>query len=205
MSVKAMFRQFSLIRTTKQSSLVSMRTITLLVLIVTTACNKKSADQSSGFTANVRVVSPFAGTMDGKLYLSKRHLRVDLGSMSDVYDANQEKGWRILRDSKQYMNIGWKDVSTYMPPMTNGSPCSRSEQPATCKMVGKETINDRPATKWELLNHHGERVYLWTDDEAEIAVRWQIENVTYEATDVGAAAVPDGLFVLPSGYTLRSR
>jgi hypothetical protein len=184
-----------------------MRTIALFVLIVvvTSACNKKSANPGSEFTANVRVVTPFAGTMGGKLYLSKRRLRVDLGPMSDVYDANQEKGWRILRDSKQYMNIGWKDVSTYMPPMTNGSPCSRSEQPAACKMIGKETIDGRGATKWELLNQHGERVYLWTDDEAEIAVRWQIENVTYEATDVRSAAVPDDFFKLPSGYSLLSR
>src|ERR1700747_2850872 len=112
-----------------------MRTLTLLALIavLTTACNKKSSAQGSGFTANVRIVTPFAGTLNGKLYLSKRRLRVDLGQMSDVYDANQEKGWRILTDSKQYMNIGWKDVSTYMPPMTNGSPCSRSEQPSACK------------------------------------------------------------------------
>ncbi len=184
-----------------------MRTLTLFILtaIATTACNKKSADRGSDFTADVRIVTPFAGTMDGKLYLSRRRLRVDLGSMSDVYDANQEKGWRILKGSKQYMNIGWKDVSTYMPPMTNGSPCSRSEQPSTCKMIGKETINGRPASKWELLNQHGERVYLWTDDEAQIAVRWQIENVTYAATDIRATAVPDGLFELPSGYTLTSR
>jgi hypothetical protein len=184
-----------------------MRTLALFVLIAiaTTACNKKSADPHSDFTADIHVVTPFAGTMDGKLYLSKGRLRVDLGSMADVYDAHQEKGWRILKDSKQFMSTGWKDVSTYMPPMTNGSPCSRSEEPSACKVVGKETINGRPATKWELLNHHGERVYLWTDDVAEIAVRWQIGNVTYEATNVHAAAVPEGLFELPSGYTLVSR
>jgi hypothetical protein len=71
-----------------------MRTLTLLALIavLTTACNKKSSAQGSGFTANVRIVTPFAGTLNGKLYLSKRRLRVDLGQMSDVYDSNQEKG-----------------------------------------------------------------------------------------------------------------
>jgi hypothetical protein len=184
-----------------------MRTLTLLTLIVilTAACNKKSSVQSSGFTANVRIVTPIAGTVNGKLYLSKRRLRVDLGPMSEVFDANQEKGWRTIQDSKQYMKIGWKDVSTYMPPMTNGSPCSRAEQPSACKMVGKETVNGRPATKWEFWNQRGKRFYLETDDEAEIAVRWQIENVTYEATDVRAAAVPESLFELPSGYTRISR
>jgi hypothetical protein len=92
-----------------------MRTLTLLTLIVilTAACNKKSSVQSSGFTANVRIVTPIAGTVNGKLYLSKRRLPVDLGPMLEVFDANQEKGWRTIQDSKQYMKIGWKDVSTY--------------------------------------------------------------------------------------------
>ena len=190
-----------------RSSLASMRKrfLIILIVIIATACKRTPVDGSSDFTANVRVVTPFAATMDGKLYLSKRRLRVDLGPMSDIFDANQGTGWRILRDSKQYMNIGWKDVSTYMPPMTNGSPCSRSEQSSACKLVGRESISGRPTTKWELLNQHSERIYLWTDDEAQIAVRWQIENVTYEATDVRKAAVKDDLFELPSGYTPLSR
>jgi hypothetical protein len=184
-----------------------MRTLILLTLIalVATACNKKSSLQSPGFTANVHIITPIAGTVKGKLYLSKRRLRVDLGPMSYVFDANQEKGWRTLQDSKQYTNIGWKDISTYMPPMANGSPCSRAEQPSACKMVGKETMNGRPTTKWEFWNQRGDRFYLDTDDEAEIAVRWQVQNVTYEATDIRAATVPESLFELPSGYTRISR
>jgi len=184
-----------------------MRTLALLtlVVIVTTACHRKSSVQGSGFTANVRIVTPSAGTVNGKLYLSKRRLRVDLGPISEVFDANQGKGWRTLEDSKQYINIGWKDVSTYMPPMTNGSPCSRAEQPSACKMIGREMIDGRPTTKWELWNQHGDHFYLQTDDEAEIAVRWQVQNVTYQATDVRAAAVPESLFDLPSDYTRISR
>jgi len=184
-----------------------MRTLTLLslIVIVTAACNKKSSVQSSGFTANVRIVTPLAGTVNGKLYLSKRRLRVDLGPMSEVFDANQEKGWRTIQDSKQYMNIGWKDVSTYLPPMRDGSPCWRAERPSACKMVGKETIDGRPTTKWEFWNQQGEHFYLETDDEAEIAVRWQVQNVTYEATDVRAAVVAESLFELPSDYTRMVR
>ena len=184
-----------------------MRTLSLLTLIVivTTACTKRSSVQGSGFAANVRIVTPSAGTVNGKLYLSKRRLRVDLGPISEVFDANQGKGWRTLEDSKQYTNIGWKDVSTYMPPMTNGSPCSRAEQPSACRMVGKETIHGRPTTKWEFSNHDGKHFYLETDDEAEIAVRWQVQNVTYEATDLRAAVVPESLFELPSDYTRISR
>ena len=184
-----------------------MRTLTLLslIVIVTTACNKRFSLQGSGFTANVRIVTPSTGTVNGKLYLSKRRWRVDLGPISEVFDANQGKGWRTLEDSKQYTNIGWKDVSTYMPPVANGSPCSRAEPPSACKLVGKATSNGRATTKWEFWNQQGEHFYLETDDEAEIAVRWQVQNVTYEATDVRAAVVAESLFELPSDYTRMVR
>jgi hypothetical protein len=67
-------------------------------------------------------------------------------------------------------------------------------------MVGKENIGGRSATKWELVNQHGVHIYLWTDDKAEVAVRWHIENVTYDLTGIHEVAVPDSMFELPLGY-----
>ena len=184
-----------------------MRMLTAFVVLlafVTTGCNRKSTDQN-GFTANVHVATPFAGNKNGKLYLKKEHLRVDLGPMTDVYDISQKKGWRMFPDSKQYMNIGWKDVSTYLPTMVDGSPCLNADQPSACKMVNRQVVDGRSTTKWQTLNQRGEQVYLWTDDQLGIAVRWQIENVTYEATDIRGADIADTFFVLPSSYTELSQ
>lgn len=68
-------------------------------------------------------------------------------------------------------------------------------------MVIRENIDGRPATKWQMLNQHGERVLLWTDDKLELALRLEIENVTYELKDIREAYVPDSMFELPTGYT----
>jgi hypothetical protein len=140
-------------------------------------------------------------TKDGKLYMSKGRLRVDLGPMTDVFIIEQKKGWRMFPESKLYFDIGAKQVSMYLPHMTKGSPCPTAELPSACKMAGRENIGGRSATEWELVNQHGVRVYLWTDDKLEVAVRWRIENATYDLTGIHEATVPDSMFEIPRGYT----
>jgi hypothetical protein len=175
----------------------------VLPALLLSGCNKKSANSQSDFSADILMVTPFATerpTRDGKLYMSKGRLRVDLGPMVDVYIVEQKKGWRMFPDLKQYFDIGEKQVSTYLPPMSDGSPCPASERPSACKMVGKENIGGRSATKWELVNQHGVHIYLWTDDKLEVAVRWHIENVTYDLTGIHEGALQDSMFELPGGY-----
>jgi hypothetical protein len=183
-----------------------MRKVVLLLVfpaLLLPGCYKKPVNSQSEFSADIQMITPFATerpTRDGKLYMSKGRLRVDLGSMVDVYIVEQKKGWRMFPELKQYFDIGEKQVSTYLPHMTNGSPCPASERPAECKMVGKENVGGRSATKWELVNQHGVHIYLWTDDKLEVAVRWHIENVTYDLTGIHEGAVPDDMFELPPGY-----
>lgn len=182
------------------------KVILLFVLpaLLLAGCNKKSPQSHPEFAADIRMVTPFVTdrpNMDGKLYMSKGRLRVELGPMALVYIVEQKKGWQMFPESKQYFDIGEKQVSTFLPPMANGSPCPASERPAECKMVGKENVDGRIATKWELVNQHGVHVYLWTDDQLEVAVRWHIENVTYDLTRIHEGSVPDSMFELPRGYT----
>ena len=183
-----------------------MRRVVLLFVfpaLLLSGCTKKSANSQSEFSADIRIITPFATekpTTDGKLYMSKGRLRVDLGPMVDVYMVEQKKGWRMFPELKQYFDIREKQVSTYLPTMSDGSPCPASERPSECRIVGKEKIEGRSATKWELVNQHGVHIYLWTDDKLGIAVRWHIENVTYDLTGIHEGAVPDSMFELPPGY-----
>ena len=182
-----------------------MRKVVLLLVLpaLLLSGNKKSVNPPSEFSADIQMITPFATerpTRDGKLYMSNGRLRVDLGSMVDVYIVEQKKGWRMFPELKQYFDIGEKQVSTYLPQMTDGSPCPASERPSECRMVGKENVGGRSATKWELVNQHGVHVYLWTDDKLEVAVRWHIENVTYDLTGIHEGPVPDNMFELPPGY-----
>ena len=177
--------------------------LSLLPALLLAGCNKRAANSQPEFAADIRMVTPFVTdrpTMDGKLYMSKGRLRVELGPMAFIYIVEQKRGWQMFPESKQYFDIGEKQVRTFLPHMTNGSPCQTAETPSACKMVGKENIDGRTATKWELVNQHGVRIYLWTDDQLEIAVRWHIENVTYDLTGIHEGSVPDSMFELPRGY-----
>jgi hypothetical protein len=68
-------------------------------------------------------------------------------------------------------------------------------------MLAKENVDGRTATKWESMNQHGERVLLWTDDRLELALRLEIENVTYELKNIHEAHLLDSMFELPADYT----
>lgn len=173
-----------------------------LLAAIASGCRSKPTDSQNGVTANVEILNAPGGTMSGKLYLRNGHMRVDFGSMADVYDIGEKKGWRIFPDSKRYTKIGAKDVSTYAPEMTDGSPCAHAIQPAACKKIGSELIQGRPTTKWGALNQHGAQIYLWTDNQLGIAVRWQIESVSYQATGIRKSTdLSAALFQLPPGYT----
>jgi hypothetical protein len=179
-------------------------TFITLLAVSAIGCTKKDTPLPD-FTGDVRMVAPFVTDQpitNGKLYMSKGRLRVELGTMVDLFSVRRQKGWRMFPEEKQYIPItGQKQVSTYLPSMTNGSPCPSAERPSECKMVGKEEIEGRSSTKWELVNHNGVHVFLWTDDKLQIAVRWRIENVTYELMRIHEQEVADDLFNLPPGYT----
>jgi hypothetical protein len=148
------------------------------------------------------MVTPFAqpSVLDGHVFLSNGRLRVEFGPMVTVYLANEQRGWLMFPAMRQYVDIGEKQVSTYLPHLTNGSPCPNSERPNECGMLGRESVGGRQATKWRLVNQHGEPVYLWTDDQIGLALRWKIENVTYEVARIHETSVADNMFQLPGGY-----
>ena len=177
------------------------RIIVLLLLLVSLVmgCHRKAAD---AFTADIVMDAhvPGAPRLTGKLYLGDGHLRADWGNVADVFDLRQRKGWRILLPAaKTYMDLGSKDLSTYAPEMTNGSPCPHAEVPSACKMVGKEKIDGRMANKWDLWNPRGFHVYFWTDEALEVTLRSEIGDAIYEVKNLRGSPVSHAMFELPAG------
>jgi hypothetical protein len=177
----------------------SLRILVVLALCVgTRACQRRN-----GFTADISTSSTIGGVpaLSGKLYLRGTHLRLDWGQFTDVFDIQQRKGWRIIRDAHAYQELASKDLSTFAPEMTNGSPCPHAQVPSACKFVGKENIDGRTADKWDVYNPNGFHVFFWTDDALKITLRMAIgDAASYEARNLTATSVSDSLFALPAGY-----
>jgi hypothetical protein len=70
-------------------------------------------------------------------------------------------------------------------------------------MLGKEIVGGRQANKWSRVNQRGEPVYLWTDDQLGIALRLEIENVTYEVSGIRQRKIANSMFELPGDYPGR--
>lgn len=181
-----------------------MRKLSLLLCLALSfvACHRAAISETA-VTGDIRITAPFTqpSGQNGQLYLSNGRLRVEFGPWVTVYIVSERKGWQWFPHLKQYVDIGEKQVSTYMPRLSNGSPCPNSQSPARCQMFARENVGGRQATRWLLVNQHGEPAHLWTDDQLGIALRWEIEEVTYEVSDIYETKIVDKMFELPAGYT----
>jgi hypothetical protein len=183
----------------------SVRTVVVLLALLAgvAACQRRS-----GFVADVTTSSTVAGmpALSGKLYLRGTQMRLDWGQFADVFDIQQRKGWRIIPAAHAYQELGSKDLSTYAPEMTNGSPCPHAQVPSACKLVGDEGVEGRKAKKWDVYNPNGFHVYFWTDDALKITLRMAIgDAASYEVKNLTASSVPDSAFELPAGYEKSDR
>jgi hypothetical protein len=132
----------------KRLNLVACFVGSAILLVTVVGCSRRNT--SSAFTADISTASAVPGmpALSGKLYVSGKHLRADWGQFADVFDMQQRKGWRIVTAAHSYQELGGKDLSTYAPEMTNGSPCPHAQVPSACKLVGSEAMEGRPAKKW---------------------------------------------------------
>lgn len=180
------------------------RTVIVLVVVVGIgACQRQS-----GFRGDAAIHGASAGMpeLSGKLYLRGTRVRLDWGQFADVFDIQQRKGCRIIPSAHAYQELGSKDLSTYLPEMTNGSLCPHAQVPSACKVLGKENVDGRTATKWDVYNPKGFHVYFWTDDALEITLRMAMGDATnYEVKNLVPARVPDSVFELPAGYEKLDR
>lgn len=77
----------------------------------------------------------------------------------------------------------------------------------TLSLQGKETIEGRPAEKWEAVveapGRQATRTFQWYDPDLKLAIRQEFPGgAVSELKNVRIGKQPDDLFVVPAGYTL---
>lgn len=175
----------------------------LCLLVVQAGAGFACRKSDSSLVGDVTLVSNVEGMvgMSGRVYLKGNRIRIDWGEMADVFDLRTRKGWRLFTVSKAYQDLGSKDLSTYAPEMTNGSPCPTSEIPTQCKFLAREEIDGRITNKWSLRSSKGFDVYYWTDDTLGVTLRMKIGDAAgYEVKDLTTHSIPDSMFELPAEY-----
>ncbi len=174
--------------------------------VVVVGCHRQKTPSLTADISSVSTVPGVPAALRGKLYVRGKHLRADWGPFADVFDMQQRKGWRIIPEAHGYIELGSKDLSTYAPEMSNGSPCPHAEVPSACKLIGSEVIEGRTAKKWDVYNPNGFHVYFWTDVALDITLRMAIgDAASYEVKNLHEYSVPDSMFELPAAYEKLQR
>ncbi len=172
----------------------------ILLTFLLNACRAKNS-AAQPFTADIAVSSTVVPEISGKLYVSGNRMRLDWGTMADVFDLKTRQGWRTFRGMNVYMVLESRNLSTFAPEMEGGSICPHATYPSSCKLVGSEVVEGRAARKWDLYDPvQGFHVYFWTDEAQGVTLRMAIgDAATYKVSNVQIRAVPDSMFEFPAG------
>lgn len=120
----------------------------------------------------------------------------------------------------QLVMVGAAPVLRVLRPAGSGDPCSQwntmispfaafskqdKSKPAphfTCKSMGSESVNGRPAQKWAVSSNdpNDQGGIVWIDDRLHIMSRSQEGNNGMEMRNIKEGPQPETLFEAPAGY-----
>ena len=149
------------------------------VLLLLFYCVQLSAGQATvQFSAETITSVPQQGEQQGKIYVGDDRMRTETNingsTMIQIIDIRNQTAYMLNSGEKTYMRrqaagaaaSGAGEVKT-------GDPCAGMLN-ISCKKLGTETINNRPADKWEMTSQQGEdssKMLTWIDQQRHIPVR----------------------------------
>jgi hypothetical protein len=134
------------------------------------------------FSADTVETHPQYGEHKGHLYMGKDRMRTDYEingeHYSQIVDFSRQMAIMINHDQKTYVlsQAGSADLARDKSAVNNGNPCT-GMQNLDCKDAGSDTVNGRPAHKWEIsrAGQPGKMVF-WLDESRKIPVRQQMPD-----------------------------
>ena len=149
-------------------------------------------------------------TARSKIYVEHAHVRVEPvgGTSYELLDTAQVTGFFIIPKKKlaviQTTEVAGRSVAPYD---VGENPCGRisvpSGPPPSCKKIGVDQLNGRPAEKWQIdQTFDGKPVTstMWIDRTLHTVVKSQSARGMYELTNIQLGKQADALFAVPPGY-----
>jgi hypothetical protein len=166
----------------------------LIILLITSTLVIAGEDQVE-FSADVIQTMPQQDPRQGRIYIGNDQVRTDMTvsdrTMIQIIDIKRQTAYMIDPGQKSYMERK-AGPGEMMPgggaPAIDANPCA-GMQNLSCRRIGVETVNGRPAEKWELENKSQEqsgKMVVWLDKERHIPVRQSLpDGATMEMRLVG--------------------
>lgn len=127
------------------------------------------------FSADTYQVSPQGQMRLGKMYVSDGRVRTEMlvrgKPMVEIIDSTRGKAWLLEPEIKTYRE---RPVPIQRKDSVKGDPCQVNTV-TRCQALGKELVNGRPATKWQLQVKQQQRL-LWLDEQHHFPVQAVIDG-----------------------------
>ena len=173
--------------------------ISLLIILLFTPVIASAGQSQVEFSADVIQSMPQQESQQSKMYIGNDQMRTDMTvggkTMIQIIDMKQQTAYMLDPEQKTYMERK-AGPGESMPgggaAQKDTNPCA-GMQNLVCRRIGVESVNGRPAVKWELENtSHGQsgKMEIWLDQERHIPVRQTLpDGVTMEMRLVGKEAL----------------
>jgi hypothetical protein len=139
------------------------------------------------FSAQMVRLSPDGKTATGRMYVGEGRTRMEMSQQGRevvrISDSGRRMEWILFPADKTYLERSAPPAPEGAPPpdappSAETNPCAAMPQ-VTCRRVGVEDVNGRPAVKWEMsMTHQGQTLTgtQWLDQERAIPLKHQMPN-----------------------------
>jgi hypothetical protein len=154
--------------------------ISSLVIVLFTSSLALAGQGQVEFSADVIQSMPQQESRQSRMYVGNDQMRTDINvdgkTMIQIIDMKQQTAYMLDPGQKTYMErkAGPGELNPGRgAPASDSDPCAGMQNLA-CSRVGVESVNGRPAEKWELENTaqgQSGKMVIWLDQERHIPVR----------------------------------
>ena len=170
--------------------------ISVWLLIVAMATGfPAAAQQAVEYSAETLEKDPRQGERKGRIYVGDNRMRTEMtvngNTLVQVVDMQRQLVMMINQNDKTFMRRQAAEAGLQKDKPGDRSyadPCT-GMQNVSCKRAGVETINGRPAMKWEITSQSSQSpgtMVFWIDEERQFPVRQKMpDGSTMEMKSVG--------------------
>lgn len=166
----------------KWRGLVPCGTVLFSLTLLATSASAELAN--APFSAEMIRRGPDGTVSDGRLYVGKDRMRVEMSqqgqTMVRIIDEPRRTEWVLFPEQRGYVEHPAPPTSEFLGAGPDGdeSPCAGMPG-LTCRQLGQEMVQGRRATKWEITGSRQGQTFTmkqWIDDERGVPLIQEFPN-----------------------------
>jgi hypothetical protein len=159
-----------------------------------------------------------------RIYVGKNKIRMENEASSNggaiIVDGASNTTTILMPERKMYIQStpdqermgGFQNITAFMRPADPSNACPQWEAAmanlrdkenklTSCRKLGNDVVNGRPAVKYEGTSSKGEKGYVWVDPKLRFFLKWEGSEGAAELRNIKEGTQPANLFDIPSDYT----